>query len=85
MASPSSRFTPLVTWARKDTWKYVVENKVPYNELLDQGYTSVGCKPCTNPVGEGQAERAGRWGGAKQECGIHTFMARVPDSPDESA
>lgn len=75
--APLIKINPLATWTRKDTWKYVTENGVPYNELLDQGYKSIGCWPCTAPVGEGQDERAGRWAGsAKKECGIHTFMER---------
>jgi len=68
---------PLYAWTRKDVWRYVMDNDVPYNELLDQGYTSVGCWPCTRAVGEGEGERAGRWNGAKAECGIHTFMNRA--------
>ena len=68
---------PLAAWTRKDTWAYVLEHQVPYNPLLDQGYTSVGCWPCTRPVVAGQDERAGRWAGTgKEECGIHTFLPR---------
>jgi phosphoadenosine phosphosulfate reductase len=48
-----------------------MEHKVPYNELLDRGYTSVGCWPCTRAVEPGEDERAGRWNGDKSECGIH--------------
>lgn len=63
---------PLVGWTRKDTWTYVTRNDVPYNALLDQGYASVGCWPCTRPTPPGGDERAGRWAGkAKTECGIH--------------
>ncbi len=68
---------PLYAWTRKDTWRYVMDNGVPYNELLDQGYTSVGCWPCTRAVRDGEDERAGRWNGSKSECGIHTFMGRA--------
>jgi phosphoadenosine phosphosulfate reductase len=73
---PLVKVNPLLNWTRKDTWDYLLKNDVPYNPLLDQGYTSIGCWPCTRPVGEGEDERAGRWGGQKLECGIHTFMAR---------
>jgi phosphoadenosine phosphosulfate reductase len=75
--SPLVKVNPLAAWTRKDTWKYVLDHGVPYNPLLDQGYTSIGCWPCTRPVGAGEDERAGRWSGsAKTECGIHTFMIR---------
>lgn len=75
--TPLVKVNPLATWTRKDTWKYVMDHGVPYNALLDQGYTSVGCWPCTRPVAAGEDERAGRWAGSeKKECGIHTFMAR---------
>jgi len=50
---------------------------VPYSPLLDQGYKSIGCWPCTRAVSTGDDERAGRWAGSgKSECGIHTFMIR---------
>jgi phosphoadenosine phosphosulfate reductase len=50
---------------------------VPYNPLLDQGYKSVGCWPCTRAVAGEADERAGRWSGsAKTECGIHTSLER---------
>lgn len=75
--SPLVKVNPLATWTRKDTWKYVLDHQVPYNLLLDQGYKSIGCWPCTRPVKEGEDERAGRWAGtSKAECGIHTFLNR---------
>jgi phosphoadenosine phosphosulfate reductase len=65
------KVNPLARWTRADTWRYVLEHQVPYNELLDQGYKSVGCWPCTRAVAPGEDERAGRWNGDKAECGIH--------------
>jgi phosphoadenosine phosphosulfate reductase len=73
---PLYKVNPLLHWTRKDTWKYLLDHGVPYNPLLDQGYKSIGCWPCTRPVGANDDERAGRWNGQKAECGIHTFMAR---------
>jgi phosphoadenosine phosphosulfate reductase len=70
------KVNPLLNWTRKDTWKYLLDHEIPYNPLLDQGYKSIGCWPCTQPVAADADERAGRWGGQKAECGIHTFMAR---------
>jgi phosphoadenosine phosphosulfate reductase len=69
--TPLVKISPLAKWTRKDTWRYVMEHKVPYNELLDRGYSSVGCWPCTRAVEPGEDERAGRWNGDKSECGIH--------------
>ena len=75
--TPLVKVNPLATWTRNDTWKYVMANGVPYSPLLDQGYKSIGCWPCTRPVDAGADERAGRWAGSeKKECGIHTFMIR---------
>ncbi len=64
---------PLANWTKKDVWKLIVEEDIPYNPLHDQGYTSIGCWPCTRAVLFGEDERAGRWSGfAKTECGLHT-------------
>jgi phosphoadenosine phosphosulfate reductase len=70
------KVNPLANWTRKDTWRYLLDHEVPYNPLLDRGYKSIGCWPCTQPVAADADERAGRWGGQKAECGIHTFMER---------
>jgi phosphoadenosine phosphosulfate reductase len=59
---------PLADWSEKDVWRYISEHDVPYNDLHDRGYASVGCTHCTLP-GSG---RAGRWAGTdKIECGLH--------------
>ncbi len=64
------KLNPLASWTEKQTWAYILEHKVPYNPLLDQGYTSIGCYNCTVPGVQG---RAGRWSGfEKDECGLHT-------------
>ena len=50
------------------------EYQVPYNELHEKGFISIGCEPCTRAVLPNQNERAGRWwweSGAKKECGLH--------------
>lgn len=67
------KISPLATWTRKDVWRRIIEEGIPYNPLHDRGYPSIGCWPCTRPVGEGEDERAGRWSGTpKTECGLHT-------------
>ncbi|NOZ49634.1 MAG: phosphoadenylyl-sulfate reductase [Chloroflexi bacterium] len=69
------KICPMVTWTRRDVWKYIADYDLPEHPLLTRGYLSVGCAPCTRPVGEDEDERAGRWSGqAKAECGLHTML-----------
>ena len=66
------KINPLANWSFQKVQEYVKANDVPYNELLDRGYKSVGDWHSTQPVQEGEDERAGRWKGQeKTECGIH--------------
>ncbi|MSQ95366.1 MAG: phosphoadenylyl-sulfate reductase [Gemmataceae bacterium] len=66
------KINPLLNWTKKDVWNFIAKNDVPYNPLHDRGYPSIGCWPCTAPVGAGEDERAGRWRGTgKKECGLH--------------
>jgi phosphoadenosine phosphosulfate reductase len=68
------KVNPLLDWTKKDVWAFAVKNEVPYNPLHDQNYPSIGCWPCTRPVGTGDDERAGRWAGSvKKECGLHVI------------
>jgi phosphoadenosine phosphosulfate reductase len=67
------KISPLANWTKQDVWKLITDENIPYNPLHDQGYTSIGCWPCTRAVMFGEDERAGRWSGfAKTECGLHT-------------
>jgi len=67
------KISPLANWTKRDVWKLITDEDIPYNPLHDQGYTSIGCWPCTRAVMFGEDERAGRWSGtAKVECGLHT-------------
>lgn len=66
------KVNPLANWSFQQVIDYIKSNNVPYNELLDRGYKSVGDWHSTKPVREGEDERAGRWQGQqKTECGIH--------------
>jgi phosphoadenosine phosphosulfate reductase len=59
---------PLADWSESDVWDYIEARDLPYNELHDRGYASIGCEHCTSPA-DG---RAGRWAGReKTECGLH--------------
>ena len=66
------KLNPLADWDEKQVWDYIKDHDVPYNELHDRGYPSIGCMPCTTVALEGAGERAGRWAGTgRTECGIH--------------
>jgi phosphoadenosine phosphosulfate reductase len=71
------KVSPLAAWDWKQVWRYTVDHNVPYLPLYDQGYRSIGCEPCTSIPIEGADPRSGRWGGAKLECGIHTFSKQA--------
>lgn len=69
------KINPLAAWTESLVWKYILDNGVPYNELHDRDYPSIGCTHCTKPVRAGEDPRSGRWQGFdKTECGLH-----VPD------
>jgi phosphoadenosine phosphosulfate reductase len=69
-----AKLNPLAEWTEDEVWDYVRERDLPYHPLYDQGYTSIGCAPCTRAIAVGEATRAGRWWwetNAPKECGIH--------------
>jgi thioredoxin-dependent adenylylsulfate APS reductase len=68
------KFAPLADWTEEEVWDYIRANDVPYNELYDRGYKSIGCAPCTRAVAADTDPRSGRWWwetGAPKECGMH--------------
>lgn len=66
------KIAPLIHWEEEDIWQYIHDHNLPYNELHDQNYPSIGCWPCTHAVQPGDDPRAGRWRGSnKVECGLH--------------
>ncbi len=67
------KLSPLATWTEEMIWTYIHAYELPYNELHDRNYPTIGCYPCTQPVApDAQDKRAGRWvGHGKTECGIH--------------
>lgn len=78
------KLNPLANWSSAKTWAYIRENKVPYNELHDRGFVSIGCEPCTRPTAPGQHEREGRWwweDATLKECGLHS-VAPAPGRSD---
>jgi phosphoadenosine phosphosulfate reductase len=71
---PLIKFNPLINWSSAQVWDYIEAYQVPYNELHEKGFSSIGCEPCTRAVLPNQHERAGRWWweeGTKKECGLH--------------
>jgi phosphoadenosine phosphosulfate reductase len=63
---------PLAAWTDDDMQAYIEDNGVLVNPLVDEGYPSIGCAPCTARPVEGADPRSGRWQGrAKTECGLH--------------
>ena len=66
------KVNPIARWTQSDVDEYIAANNVLVNPLLDDGYLSIGCWPCTARVAAGADMRSGRWAGrAKTECGIH--------------
>ena len=63
---------PLIYWTEDEVWNYIKSYNLPYNELHDQYYPSIGCITCTSPVFDSNDSRAGRWSNFnKTECGLH--------------
>jgi phosphoadenosine phosphosulfate reductase len=61
------KIAPIARWSDQDVADYIEANNLMINPLLDDGYASIGCEPCTVR----SDTRAGRWAGlAKTECGI---------------
>jgi phosphoadenosine phosphosulfate reductase len=68
------KVNPLADWSKEDVEDYLAEREVPLHPLYAQGFTSLGCAPCTRPIQAGEDDRAGRWWwetNAPKECGMH--------------
>jgi phosphoadenosine phosphosulfate reductase len=66
------KVNPIARWSQADVDAYVAEHGVLVNPLVDEGYPSIGCAPCTHRVAPGEDPRSGRWKGSqKTECGLH--------------
>lgn len=69
-----AKFNPLANWSSEEVWAYIRAFEIPYNELHEKGFVSIGCEPCTRAVLPNQHEREGRWWweeATKKECGLH--------------
>lgn len=68
------KLNPLINWTEEMVWNYIEEYNIPYNKLHDQGFSSIGCQPCTRAIEKGEDVRAGRWWWEQpehKECGLH--------------
>jgi len=74
-----TKICPILDWNNHDIWTYIQLNELPEHPLLEQGYLSVGCAPCTQPSEDGDP-RSGRWQGKqKRECGLHNNLGKGRD------
>lgn len=71
------KVSPLRAWDRQKVWAYTVDHEIESHPLYDEGFTSIGCEPCTSVPLDATDLRSGRWGGNKLECGIHTFSQKA--------
>jgi thioredoxin-dependent adenylylsulfate APS reductase len=79
------KVNPLADWTLDRVRGYIDEHDVPYHELFDNGFTSIGCEPCTRAVPPGEPERAGRWWweqDTEKECGIHCSVQLLGTKSD---
>jgi phosphoadenosine phosphosulfate reductase len=65
------KVSPLASWTNAEVWQYLKRRGIPVLPLYDNGYSSIGCAPCTTLPADPDNLRSGRWGGRKLECGIH--------------
>ncbi len=69
---PHVKVNPLASWSAADIADHVSRHRLPAHPLVAQGFSSIGCAPCTSAIAFGEDARAGRWRGVeKTECGIH--------------
>ncbi len=67
------KINPIAAWSDEDMQNYIDEHGILVNPLVDEGYPSIGCAPCTVKPLPGADPRSGRWAGrAKTECGLHS-------------
>lgn len=74
------KVNPLADWSEVEVWEYIARHDVPYNQLHDQGYPSIGCAGCTRAVKRNEDVRAGRWwweSPEQKECGLHVVDGKL--------
>jgi thioredoxin-dependent adenylylsulfate APS reductase len=82
--APLAKFNPLAETSREDVWLTIRGLELPFNELHQRGFVSIGCEPCTRPILPSQHEREGRWWweeSTRKECGLHAGNLPTPPEP----
>ncbi len=80
------KINPLINWSEEEVWSYIKKHNIPYNNLYNQNYKSIGCAPCTRAVREGGDVREGRWWWENpdtKECGLHLNHSILPNDHEE--
>lgn len=78
------KVNPLADWDKARIDAYMAEHDLPPHPLVEQGYPSIGCSPCTTKVAPGEDPRSGRWKGwDKVECGIHNIVTPIGKPDDD--
>lgn len=74
-----TKFNPLIHWTEAQLLAVVDAEKIPMNGLYSQGYTSIGCAPCTRAIQPGESNRSGRWWweASTKECGLHVVDGKL--------
>ena len=73
------KVNPLASWTQEDVDGFFARRNLPRHPLVDQGYPSIGCWPCTKPAEDPNDIRSGRWAGMdKSECGLHVDKKERP-------
>jgi len=74
------KINPLLNWTKTEIDAYRQKYELPIHPLLEKGFRSIGCAPCTAAVGKNEDDRAGRWvGRGMTECGLHTELFQQKD------
>ncbi len=81
------KVAPIVTWSDEQVDRYIANHDLPRHALVEQGYLSIGCRPCTRPVRAGENARAGRWADVpdKTECGLHVEWDESADTTEAAS
>lgn len=78
------KVNPLADWDKNRIDAYMAVYGLPAHPLVEQGYPSIGCSPCTTKVAQGEDPRSGRWKGwDKVECGIHSAVTPIGDGSED--